>query len=222
MADRSSPRVSLGARARLAGAALAILIAAAPGAARAAEVKTSGHLDVPASEAVMAICTDPVVQHVLNQDFRLSKRSGAPHLVTVTINARVLGPGSSLDSIAPGDPAAIRLLHALGAHPPLGDTGTAPVNQFSNLARQQATMPLDSSTQQFRYGQAMQQTMSGAATSSYENIPQNQMYPTAIIARATIGGSPSVLHVVALVQPGDDLRMAKQLVAEEIADAILH
>lgn len=222
MANRGGPRLSIGSRARLGAVAMVLLLAGATGATHAAEIKTSGHLDVPGSEAVMAVCTDPVVQHVLNQDFRLAKRSGPPHLVTVTINVRVLGPGSSLDSIAPGDPAAVRLLHALGAHPPLGDTGSAPVNQYSNLAREQATMPLDSLTQQFRYGQAMRQTMSGPGASPYENIPQNQIYPTAIIARATIAGSPSVLHVAALVEPGDDVRMAKQLVAEEIADAILH
>ena len=75
----------------------------------------------------------------------------------------------------------------------------------------------------FRYGMAAQQMMNGAAAPSpYGDMPQNQMYPTAIIARATIAGSPASLHVVALVQPGDDVQTAKKLVAEEIANAILH
>jgi hypothetical protein len=202
---------------------LAVTLACGGGVARATEVRTSGHLDIPATDAVMAICTDPVVQTVLNQDLKLAKRTGPAHVVTVTVNARVLGPGASLQSVAPGDPEAEALLRALGAQTPLGDTGDQPINQYANLARQQATMPLDPMTQQLRYGQAMEQSLSGAPPgSSYDAIPQSQMYPTAIIARATMAGSPAALHVVALVEPGDDVRTARKLVAEEIASAILH
>jgi hypothetical protein len=226
MADRGGPRVPLAAvrGAPLAAAlAVALAIALGAGAARAAEIKTSGHLDIPPTDAVMAICTDPVVQSVLNQDFRLAKRSGPTQLVTVTVNARVLGPGASLQEVAPGDPEAVALLGALGAQPPLGDTGNKPINQFANQIRQQATMPQDPITQRLRYGQAAQQMMSGAsAPSPYDSIPQSQIYDTAIVARATIAGSASSLHVVALVHGGDDIQTAKKLVAEEIASAILH
>jgi hypothetical protein len=226
MADRSGPRIPLAATRGRAGAfiiAAALAIALGASAARATEIKTSGHLEVARTEAVMAICTDPIVQSVLNQDFALARRSGPAHLVTVTVNARVLGPGASLQSVAPGDPEAVGLLRALGAQPPLGDTGSKPINQYANAVRQQATMPQDPLTQSFRYGLAAQQMMNGAAAPSpYGDIPQNQMYPTAIIARATIAGSPASLHVVTLVQPGDDVQTAKKLVAEEIANAILH
>jgi hypothetical protein len=226
MADRSCPRLPLAAsRGLLAAAALAVAmeLALGAGAARAAEIKTSGHLDIPPSDAVMAICTDPVVQSVLNQDFRLAKRRGPTQLVTVTVTVRVLGPGASLQDVAPGDPEAVGLLSALGAQPPLGDTGNKPIDQYANLMRQQATMPLDPMTQQFRYGQAARDMVSGpAAPSPYDSIPESQIYDTAIVARATIAGSSASLHVVALVHGGDDVQTAKKLVAEEIASAILH
>jgi hypothetical protein len=224
MADRSGPRIPLAAARRTAGAlALTLAIVLGVGVGRAAEMKTSGHLDIPPGDAVMAICTDSVVQSVLNQDFRLAKRTGPTQLVTVTVTARVLGPGASLTDVAPGDPEAVGLLRALGAQPPLGDTGNKPINQYANLIRQQATMPQDPMTQQFRYGQAAQQMMSGAsAPSPYDSIPQSQIYDTAIVARATIAGSAASLHVVALVHGGDDVQTAKKLVAEEIASAILH
>ena len=57
--------------------------------------------------------------------------------------------------------------------------------------------------------------------SPYDNIPADQMYQTAIVARASILDSSTEFKVVALVNPGEDVRTAKKLVAEEIADAIL-
>jgi hypothetical protein len=210
-------------RSAIGAAALAVAIALGAAPARAAEIKTSGHLDIPPADTVMAICTDPVVQSVLNQDFRLAKRTGPTQLVTVTVTARVLGPGASLQDVAPGDPEAVGLLSEMGAQPPLGDTGNKPINQYANVIRQQATMPQDPMTQQFRYGQAAQQMTSGpSAPSPYDSIPESQIYDTAIVARATIAGSSASLHVVALVHGGDDVQTAKKLVAEEIASAILH
>jgi hypothetical protein len=225
MADRSSARVPLAAaRVRLVAAALGAALAVGVGTARAAEIKTSGHLDIPPTSAVMAVCTDPVVQNVLSEDFRLAKRTGPMQLVTVTVNARALGPGVTVQNLAPGDPEIATLLKALGAQPlPLGDTGNQPTDPYAIDARRQATMPEDPLMQQFRGYQAAQRAMGGAnAPSPYESLPQDQIYDTAIIARATIAGSPHALRVVALVHPGDDVRMAKKLVAEEIANAILH
>ena len=43
-----------------------------------------------------------------------------------------------------------------------------------------------------------------------------------VVARASLSGSPDELTVVAVVHPGDDVNDAKKLVAEEIANAVLH
>jgi hypothetical protein len=47
-------------------------------------------------------------------------------------------------------------------------------------------------------------------------------YDTIIVARASLNGKPEELTVVAVVHPGEDERDAKKLVAEEIANAVLH
>jgi len=47
-------------------------------------------------------------------------------------------------------------------------------------------------------------------------------FDTVIVARASTNGSPDEMTVVAVVHPGDDIEAAKILVAEEIANAVLH
>lgn len=47
-------------------------------------------------------------------------------------------------------------------------------------------------------------------------------YDTVLVARASLGGSPDELTVVAVVHPGEDVGSAKELVAEAIANALLH
>lgn len=47
-------------------------------------------------------------------------------------------------------------------------------------------------------------------------------FDTVIVARASVSGSPDEMTVVAVVHPGDDIDEAKKLVAEEIANAVLH
>ena len=73
-------RVSVSIAMRKAGhraiAALAIAVAIG-GFAQAAEVKMAGKLNAPANASVIAICTDPVVQNVLNEDLRAA-RHGQP------------------------------------------------------------------------------------------------------------------------------------------------
>lgn len=49
--------------------------------------------------------------------------------------------------------------------------------------------------------------------SSYDNV---------VVARASISGAPDELTVVAVAHPGEDVRAAKKLMAEEIANAVLH
>ncbi|HLX04801.1 MAG TPA: hypothetical protein VKR28_04660, partial [Candidatus Binatus sp.] len=87
-------------------APLAIAVAIA-GSAHAADVKMAGKLNVPANASVVAICTDPVVQNVLNEDLRAG-RHGEPSnpdnsvTLTVTVNQQMLAPGVSLNQMFPG------------------------------------------------------------------------------------------------------------------------
>ncbi|HXZ88617.1 MAG TPA: hypothetical protein VEF07_08590 [Candidatus Binataceae bacterium] len=47
-------------------------------------------------------------------------------------------------------------------------------------------------------------------------------YQTVIVARVTLSGAPDEMTVVGVTQPGEDVREAKKLVAENIANAVLH
>ncbi len=204
------------------------ILPALTGVAAAAEVRTAGRLGVPKDASVVAVCTDPVVQNVLNEDLALAQRGKAPAshelTLTVTVTERLLKPGISLADVAPGDPAVAGLLKAAGAQPlPLGDTGNAPsVDPYEAEARRQATMPDDPLTSQLRSYQAMRHAMQAQMGASPYDKMGKQIYDTAIIARASLGASASEFKVVAVVHTGDDLRSAKTLVAEEIANAVLH
>jgi hypothetical protein len=210
--------------------ALAMLagIAVFAGDARATTVKIAGKLNLPASANVVAICTDPVVQKILNDDLRAARRNTGPdeHMVTltVTVNQQLLKPGVSLNQMFPGDPSMVELLKAAGADAPaLGDSGNQPVDPFAVEARRGALTPDDPITAQFRAYQARQRVMNGMnAPTPYDKIPENEIYSTVIVARASLESAPDQLKVVAVVNSGDDARRAKELVAEEIANAILH
>jgi hypothetical protein len=209
-------------------AALAIAVAIG-GVAHAADIKMAGKLNAPAAASVVAICTDPVVQNVLNEDLRAA-RHGQPSnpdnsvTLTVSMNEQMLAPGVTLNQMFPGDPSMVELLKAAGADPPpLGDSGSQPIDPYANEARRQALNPDDSASEQFRTYQASRQAMNGAgALTPYDNIPKNQIYDTVIVARASLEGAADELKVVAVVHAGDDERRAKELVAEEIANAVLH
>ncbi len=210
-------------RMAIAGAAIvAALMAGGRTRAIAADVKTLGRLDIAPGAAVMAVCTDSTVQNVLSGDLDAHKGGGAPVLVTVTVSVRVLSPSVSLQDVSPGDPSVAGMLRDLGAEvPAVGNAGDSSPDPYAIEARRQNTTPDDPITQQFRSYQAFNQGMrSGPDT--YDNLPASKIYDTAIIARATVSGSQSELKVVAVVHPGDDVGMAKKLVAEEIANSILH
>src|ERR1700719_116839 len=119
------------------------------GFARAAEVKMAGKLNAPANASVVAICTDPVVQNVLNEDLRAA-RHGQPSnpdnsvTLTVTVNQQMLAPGVSLNQMFPGAPSMVELLKEAGADPPpLADAGNQPVDSYAQEARRQALAPED-------------------------------------------------------------------------------
>lgn len=208
--------------------AMFVGIAAIAGTASATTVKIAGKLNLPANANVVAICTDPVVQRILNEDLRAARRNTGPdeHMVTltVTVNQQLLKPGVSLNQMFPGDPSMVELLKAAGADAPaLGDSGNQPIDPFAVEARRGALTPDDPITAQFRTYQARQRVMNGAnAPTPYDKIPENEIYSTVIVARASLESAPDQLKVVALVNSGDDARRAKELVAEEIANAILH
>jgi hypothetical protein len=210
--------------------ALAMLaaIATIAGSARAADIKMAGKLTVPPDASVIAICTDPVVQRILNEDLRAARRGTGPDermvTLTVTVSQQLLKPGVSLTQMFPGDPSMVELLKAAGADAPaLGDTGDKPIDPYETEARRGALTPDDPITAQFRSYQARQQMMNGAhAPTPYDKIPESEIYSTVIVARASLEGAPDQMKVVAVVQSGDDTRRAKELVAEEIANAILH
>ncbi len=48
------------------------------------------------------------------------------------------------------------------------------------------------------------------------------VYQTVIVARVTVSGAPDEMTVVGVTQPGEDVRAAKKLIAENIANAVLH
>jgi hypothetical protein len=207
---------------------IAIFAVGICGSAYAAEIKMAGKLAAPANASVTAICTDPVLQSVLNEDLRAA-RSGQPSnpdesvTLTVTVNQQMLAPGVSLNQMFPGDPSMVELLKEAGAEPPpLGDSGDQPaVDPWANEARRQALNPDDPITEQFKNYQAGKIAM-GHAPTPYDSIPKNEIYDTIIVTRASLEGSTDELKVVAVVHAGDDVRRAKELVAEEIANTVLH
>ena len=99
--------------------------------------------------------------------------------------------------------------------------GNQPIDPFAQHARQQALAPDDPVTEQFKAYQARRNAIGNGPT-PYDNIPKDQIYDTVIVARASLEGATDELKVVAVVHSGDDVRRAKELVAEEIANAVLH
>lgn len=203
---------------------LAIAATVASGGARAvaADLKTLGRLDIAPGAAVMAICTDSTVQNVLSGDLETRRGKGAPIVVTVTLSVHVLSPGVSLQDVSPGDPSVAGMLKEMGAEvPAVGNAGDTTPDPYAIEAERQNMAPDDPATQQFRDYQTFKNGLH-QGPETYNGLPANKIYDTAIIARATASGSSSELKVVAMVHPGDDVRAAKKLVAEEIANSILH
>lgn len=213
---------------RLTGLVTSLALIAAIGLPRfadATEVRTSGKIEVPAGSAGVAICTDPVMQSVLNDDLWASRRGlqGAPlHeiSITVTVTQKLLQPGVGLSDLFPGDQSVVDMMKDAGAEvPPLGDSGSKQLDPYAENARRQATLNEDPITAQFRSYQALRESVGNG--NPYEKMA-DKIYDTVIIARATVGGLSGELIVVAVVHGGDDVHQAKKLVAEEIANALLH
>jgi hypothetical protein len=67
----------------------------------------------------------------------------------------------------------------------------------------------------------VQQYMQQGAGPRFGVVDDNR-YDTVVVARATLGTAPEEMTVVALAHPGEDIHEAKKMIAEEIANAILH
>jgi len=213
------------------GLLLAVLMTTLAGVAIASDVQTDGKLSVPQTAPLFAICTDPIVQQTLEQDFSGAHRgpdSGhdSPVTVTVTVNEKLLKPGVVLGDLGPGDPWVIaKLLRAAGTEPPpIGDTGNKPLDPYSEAARRQILDPNDPMMGLRNY-QTFRNEMRRPQEPRFGpngNATDEEIYDRAIVARASVSGSPDQMMAVVVVHPRDDLQTAKELVAEEIANSILH
>ena len=213
------------------GALLAALLVTLAGVATASEVQTDGKISVPQTAPLFAVCTDPIVQQTLEQDFRGAHRepnngNGSPVTVTVTVNEKLLKPGVMLRDLGPGDPWVIaKLLRAAGTDPPpIGDTGNKPLDPYSEIARRRIMDPDDpmAGLRNYQTFKNEMQRPEGPRFGPNGNAGDEELYDRAIVARASVGGSPDQLMAVIVVHPRDDVRSAKELVAEEIANSILH
>lgn len=201
------------------------------GPALATQVKTAGKLDIPAGAPVFVVSTDPVIQYVLEQDFRVTPRkpgngSVAPVTITVSVSQRVLKPGLSLGDLGPDGAAAAKLLQKMGiAPPPLGDTASQPDDPYAAMVRREAVEPGGAAQQSLSQYEALNPMMTRGAGRQLGPDGMgsgDRSHDTVIIARVTATGSRDVMTTVAVVRPGGNLRMAKELIAEEIANAVLH
>jgi hypothetical protein len=214
-------------------ALLATLVAIIEGTAFASGgVQTEGRISVPETAPLFAVCTDSTVQQTLEQDFRGAHRgpdsggTGSPVTVTVTLNETLLKPGVVLRDMGPGDPFEIaRLLRAAGAEPPpIGDTGDKHLDPYEEAARRGVMQP-DDPMAGFRNYEDFRNDARRPRDPTFGpngNATDEQIYDRAIVARATIGGSSDQMMAVIIVHPSEDVHTAKELVAEEIANSILH
>ncbi len=199
----------------------------------ALQVKSAGTLKVPAGSPLFAISTDPTMEHVLDQDFRAQRRMGSansanPVTITVNLSQRLLMPGVSLGQLAPGDPLVVaKLLQEAGEQPPpIGDTGSQPSDPIkAEMIQQQMTPDADPMMQAYRQYQATDQVYGNAGAPRFGRhgmAGPAQIYDTIIVAHATASNSSDQITLVAVVHPGENIRMAKELLAESIVNDILH
>jgi hypothetical protein len=208
-----------------------MLVVFIEGFALAGDVQTEGKVSVPETAPLFAVCTDPVVQETLEEDFRGARRDpdsghGLPVTVTVTVNEKLLKPGVVLRDLGPGDPWQIaRLLRAAGTEPPpIGDTGDKHLDPYAEAARRQIMEPDDPMLGLRNYQDLRNDARrpEGPRFGPNGNASDEEIFDRVIVARASVGGSPDQMMALIVVHPRDDVRTAKELVAEEIANSILH
>ncbi len=199
----------------------------------ASEIRTKGTLDVSANEALVVISTDPVVQRILSEDIaaakRMSDREGKVLTLTVTVNQRILGPGVSLSDVAPGDPQVASLLRDAGAKAPaLTDTGSSRADPYESAARAEARNPNEPLAEQVKRASNYSQMPGFHPDYNPKNYlsggtgDAGGVYDSAIVTRAVLSDKRGDLTVLALVHPGEDAHEVKKLIAERIANLLLH
>lgn len=203
------------------------------GTAMASELRSKGKLDVPADVSLVVVSTDPIVQRVLSEDIAAARRTAALDAkaltLTVTLNQRALRPDVSLADISPGDPEMAALLKAAGAKAPaLADTGSLRADPYAAVAEAQARNATETASQQLDrmsgysqlpgfFSQYDAKKFLPSGTSGADDV-----YDSAIVARTVLSDGRGELAVVAVVHPGEDPREVRKLIAEKIANALLH
>ena len=211
-------------------ACAALFVAVRVPTAAALEIRKAGTITVPAGSSILAFSTDPTVAQVLGQDLGAMHRGSAesnrtPLTLTVNVSQEPLKPGVSLNQLAPGDPQVANLIREAGATPPpIGDTGDKHLDPYSEAARRQIMDP-DNPTlalQNYESFKNEARRPEGPRFGPNGNASDEQIYDRAVVARASVGGSPDQMIALIVVHPSEDLRSAKELLAEEIANSILH
>jgi hypothetical protein len=68
----------------------------------------------------------------------------------------------------------------------------------------------------------MRQGGGGALSHFFGHDSGDRGYDVVIVARAAVSGQSEEMTVVSVVHPGEDAHDAKKLMAEKIADSLLH
>ena len=200
----------------------------------AGDVQTEGKISVPQNAPLAAVCTDPIIQRTLEEDFRGGHRAigtlvgtpGTPVTVTVLMTEKLLKPGTVLADLGPADPFTVaKLMRQAGTEPPpIGDTGDKPLDPYSDVARRQFFRP-DDPMQNFRNYQEMRHAAErpeGPVFGKNGNAKDEEIFDRAIVAQASATGTADQMTALMVIHPGNDIRTAKELLAEEIANSILH
>jgi hypothetical protein len=225
------------------GCTVLALLLAAPGSARAVQLRTAGVLAVPPQTPVIPVSTDPVVQRVLNDELHGGSAAGqarTPVTLTVTLETHALGPGMSVSDLAPGDPEVAGLLRRMGINVPvLAEVQGEGVDPYAAIAKREALAPNMSAMDQIRNAGANGQVPlgPGGPMSALSMMPFGSMQPsygaasgprqaqatlgTVLVSQAVLSTGGRPLTIVALLNPDDDVREAKKLIASNIVSAVL-
>jgi hypothetical protein len=196
-------------------------------------IRSAGTLNAQAAR-VMVVSTDPVFQEVLNSDFSVAHTAPGAKLLTLTVSvmARKLTPGLTIDEVAPGVPAAADLLRAAGYRPdameqpqangsPLPPDVAAYMSNGGPLPQQRTQID----TQELLGYPGRPDTMTplprDAIVREFANSEPQGNFDTALVAHAVLSNGGD-MTVVAVVLPGEDMETAKKEMAERIANAVLH
>jgi len=220
-----------------------------PTLASATTIKSAGSLTTAPNSSIVVIATDPTIHDTLSEDFNAQRRReskpGPDVALTVTLVSRQLTPDLSPDAVAPGVRATAALLRAAGWVPltdeaAAGPTPQEPVSKSIQeyLSQGNSLMSNGMMTQgpPTTVQQIYQLSNPPDSSGGFTELPryvgsqiykpevgdQPQTYDTALVAHAVLGNGTGDFTVLAVVHPGDDLEAAKKLIAERIANAVLH